>query len=164
MLPIFWSRNLIFLPTHLLIFCIVPCLGKFADKTLEHGVIIQAWRWLMCTRASYYVVTLCNPFYTTSTHTTHSRHTWLWSLRRGRLSPKFGKFENWLKVTIFDAKQHSWWYDTVSNIFWAYLRDLLLNFWEIYQKCSNSVNFGARKMFFFFKWVRISPEIDWYHH
>ena len=31
-------------------------------------------------------------------------------------------------------------------------------------KCSNMVNFWARKMLFFFKWVRISPEIDWYHY
>ena len=31
-------------------------------------------------------------------------------------------------------------------------------------KCSNFVNFWARKMFFFFKQVRISPEIDWYHY
>ena len=42
--------------------------------------------------------------------------------------------------------------------------DLLLKIWEIYQRCSNSVNFWARKMFFFFKWVRISPGIDWYHY
>ena len=53
---------------------------------------------------------------------------------------------------------------TVSNSFGPYLRDLLLKIWEIYKKCSNSVNFWARKMFFFFKWVRISPEIDWYHY
>ena len=53
---------------------------------------------------------------------------------------------------------------TVSNSFGPYLRDLLLKIWEIYEKCSNSVNFWARKMFFFFKWVRISPEIDWYHY
>ena len=52
---------------------------------------------------------------------------------------------------------------TVSNIFGPYLRDLPLKIWQIYKKCSNSVNFWARKMFFFFKWVRISSEIDWYH-
>ena len=39
--------------------------------------------------------------------------------------------------------------DTVSNIFLPYFRDLLMKFWEIYQKCFNSVNFWARKMFFF---------------
>ena len=55
-------------------------------------------------------------------------------------------------------------YETVSNIFGPYFRDLLLNIWEIYEKCSNSVNFWAWKMFFFLKWVRISPEIDWYHY
>ena len=54
--------------------------------------------------------------------------------------------------------------DTISNIFHSYFGDFLMKFWEIYQKCSNSVNFWARKMFFFFKWVRISPEIDWYHY
>ena len=53
---------------------------------------------------------------------------------------------------------------TASNNFDPYLRDLPMKFWEIYQKCPNSVNFWARKMFFFFKWVRISPEIDWYHY
>ena len=44
--------------------------------------------------------------------------------------------------------------------------------WEIFfekferfsLKCSNFVNFWARKTFFFFKQVRISPEIDWYHY
>ena len=30
-------------------------------------------------------------------------HTGLWTLGRGYLSPKFGKFENWLKVTMFDV-------------------------------------------------------------
>ena len=39
--------------------------------------------------------------------------------------------------------------ETVSNIFGPYLRDLLLKIWDIYEKCSNSVNFWARKMFFF---------------
>ena len=52
---------------------------------------------------------------------------------------------------------------SVSNIFSLFLRYLLLKIWEIYEKYSNSVNFLARKMFFFFKWVRISPAIDWYH-
>ena len=44
--------------------------------------------------------------------------------------------------------------------------------WEIFfkkferfsLKCSNFVNFWARKTFFFLKQVRISPEIDWYHY
>ena len=54
--------------------------------------------------------------------------------------------------------------ETVSNLFGPYLIDLLLKIWDIYEKCSKSVNFWARKMFFFFKWVRISPEIDWYHY
>ena len=36
-------------------------------------------------------------------------HTRLWSLGRWYLSPKFWKFKNWLKVTMFDVKQHSWW-------------------------------------------------------
>ena len=31
-------------------------------------------------------------------------------------------------------------------------------------KRSNFLNFWARKTFFFFKQVRISPEIDWYHY
>ena len=30
-----------------------------------------------------------------------------------------------------------------------YLRDSLLKIWEIYKKCSNSISFWARKMFFF---------------
>ena len=49
--------------------------------------------------------------------------------------------------------------ETVSNLFGPYLRDLLMKIWQIYKKCSNSVNFLARKIFFFFKWVRTSPEI-----
>ena len=48
--------------------------------------------------------------------------------------------------------------------FHPYLRDLLVKFWEINKKCSNSVKFWARKMLFSFKWVRISPEIDWRHY
>ena len=38
---------------------------------------------------------------------------------------------------------------TVSNSFGPYLRDLLSKIWQIYRKCSNSVNFWARKMFLF---------------
>ena len=37
-------------------------------------------------------------------------------------------------------------HDTVSNIFGPYLRDLLFEIWEIYEKCSNSVNFWPRKI------------------
>ena len=40
-------------------------------------------------------------------------------------------------------------YETVSNIFGPHLSDLLMKIWEIYEKCSNSVSFWARKMFFF---------------
>ena len=72
---------------------------------------------------------------------------------------KMGSKSLWLMLkNIHDS------HGTVSNSFGPYLRDLLLKIWEIYEKCSNSVNFWARKMFFFFKWVRISPEIDWYHY
>ena len=38
---------------------------------------------------------------------------------------------------------------TVWNIYIPYLRDFRLKIWEIYKKCSNSLNFWARKMFFF---------------
>ena len=72
-----------------------------------------------------------------------------WYLRKD----KYGKLKkNTLKVTMFDSKNipDSQW--PVSNIFGLYLRDLLLKI------------FWARKMFFFFKWVRILPEIDWYHY
>ena len=50
-------------------------------------------------------------------------------------------------------------HEAVSNIFGPYLRDLLMKIKEIYEKCSYSVSFWATKMFFFFKWARISPEI-----
>ena len=30
-----------------------------------------------------------------------------WALEPREVTPKFGKFENWLEVTMFDAKQHS---------------------------------------------------------
>ena len=36
-------------------------------------------------------------------------NTGLWSVGRWHLSPKFGKFENWLKLIMFDVKQHSWY-------------------------------------------------------
>ena len=38
------------------------------------------------------------------------------------------------------------------------------NFQRFSLKSSKIVNFWARKMFFFLKQVRISPEIDWYHY
>ena len=50
------------------------------------------------------------------------------------------------------------------NNFTFNLRDFLIKFWEISKKCSNFVNFRAKKMFFFFKQVRISPEKDWFSH
>ena len=53
-------------------------------------------------------------------------------------------------------------FNTFRNIFRPYLSNLLLKFWEIYEKCFNSVNFWAR--IFFLKWVRILQEIDWYHY
>ena len=40
-------------------------------------------------------------------------------------------------------------YGMVSNILGPYLKDLPLKVWEIYKKCSNSVNLWARKCFFF---------------
>ena len=43
---------------------------------------------------------------------------------------------------------------------------LLACIWKIYY-CKFerfTKNALTRKMFFFFKWVRISPEIDWYHY
>ena len=76
-------------------------------------------------------------------------HTGLWSPVRWYLSPKYGKFENWLKVMMFDINITRDRWGTVLNIFRQYLRYLLLKFWDIYQKCSNSVNFWARKSFFF---------------
>ena len=69
------------------------------------------------------------------------------------------------------SKLLCWIYKNITDgpwPFWKiriwYLRDFLWKTWEIYRKCSNSANFWARKMFFFLKWVRISPEIDWYHY
>ena len=35
---------------------------------------------------------------------------------------------------------------------------------SLFSNYSNSVNIWARRMSFFFKQVRISPEIDWYHY
>ena len=56
------------------------------------------------------------------------------------------------------------WIKTISKIFVKDFSDLLIKFWEISKKCSNFVNFRARKMFFFLKQVRISPEKDWCSH
>ena len=56
------------------------------------------------------------------------------------------------------------WIKTISNIFVTDFSDFLMKFWEISKKCSNFVNFRAKKMFFFFKQVRISPEKDWFSH
>ena len=56
------------------------------------------------------------------------------------------------------------WIKTISKIFVTDFNDFLMKFWEISKKCSNFVNFWARKMFFFLKQVRISPEKDWCSH
>ena len=56
------------------------------------------------------------------------------------------------------------WIKTISKIFVTDFSDFLMKFWEISKKCSNFVNFRAKKMFFFFKQVRISPEKDWFSH
>ena len=56
------------------------------------------------------------------------------------------------------------WIKTISKIFVTDFSDFLMKFWEISKKCSNFVNFWARKMFFFLKQVRISPEKDWCSH
>ena len=50
------------------------------------------------------------------------------------------------------------WIKTISKIFVTDFSDFLMKFWEISKKCSNFVNFRARKMFFFFKQVRISRQ------
>ena len=41
------------------------------------------------------------------------------------------------------------WIKTISNIFVTDISNFLMKFWEISKKCSNFVNFRAKKMFFF---------------
>ena len=92
-------------------------------------------------------------------------HTGLWSIGRWYLSDKYGKFKKMplksLYLMVKNVHDSQW---TISNFLVRIWEIFLLKIWHIYKKCSNSVNFWARKMFFFFKWVRISPEIDWYHY
>ena len=52
---------------------------------------------------------------------------------------------------------------SISNIFSPYLRDLLLKIIQIYKKNALTGSIFELKICFF-KWVRISPEIDWYHY
>ena len=51
----------------------------------------------------------------------------------------------------------------LSNIFGPCLIDLLLQILEITKNALTRSVFELEKCFFF-KWVRISPEIDWYHY
>ena len=78
-------------------------------------------------------------------------YTGLWSIGRWYFSAKYGK------CSMFNNPHDR--HESVSNIFCPYLRDWLLQFWEINQKFSNSVNFLARIMFFLCKWVKISTDI-----
>ena len=39
-----------------------------------------------------------------------------------------------------------------------------MKFWYISEICSNFANFWARKIFFFFKQIRILPEFYWYQY
>ena len=48
----------------------------------------------------------------------------------------------------------------ILEIFVTAFSDFLMKFLDISKKCSNLVNFRARKMFFFFKQVQILPEKD----
>ena len=62
--------------------------------------IVKGWKTLMSQFSA--------PISPDVPHKFHSPpHTGLWSLGRWHLSPKFGKLENWLKVIMFDVKQHS---------------------------------------------------------
>ena len=54
--------------------------------------------------------------------------------------------------------------DTVSTNFQPYLRDLLLNFERSSENALTRSFFDLEKCSFFLKWVRILPEIDWYHY
>ena len=59
---------------------------------------------------------------------------------------------------------YAWWLKTFIIVM-VLFHTVLVRFWEIYQNCSNSVHFLARQMFMFiYKWVRISPQIDWYYY
>ena len=52
---------------------------------------------------------------------------------------------------------------TVSNIFRPFLIDILSRF-ERFTKNALIRSIFELKNVLFFKWVRISPEMDWYHH
>ena len=62
------------------------------------------------------------------------------------------------------TQKYSTWHPKSSLKLQKRFKDLCFVFERFSLKCSNFVNFWARKTFFFFKQVRISPEIDWYHY
>ena len=74
---------------------------------------------------------------------------------QNQMEPKL--FNLIAKVIIVTPKTFQRFIFFISEIFFEKFERFSL-------KCSNFVNFWARKMFFFFKQVRISPEIDWYHY
>ena len=67
-------------------------------------------------------------------------------------------------MIIDDQQTISGSLNATINIKFLVLMHFRLSFYRFPENKLNSVSFWARKMFFFFKWVRISPEIDWYHH
>ena len=73
---------------------------------------------------------------------------------QSQIDPKL--FHLILKIIIVSPKTFQRFLFCIWEIFFGKFQIFSL-------KCSNLVNFWARKMFFFFKQVRISPEIDWYH-
>ena len=66
-----------------------------------------------------------------------------------------------ISSTVFN---HLWGIKKSFKDFWWIFERFWIKFWEIPKICSNFANFWARKMFFFLKQVRISPEFDWFHY
>ena len=77
-----------------------------------------------------------------------------WSIQ-SQMGPKL--FNLIPKVIIVTPKTFQRFVFCIWEIFFEWFDRFSLS-------CSNFVNFWARKTFFFFKQVRISPEIDWYHY
>ena len=59
------------------------------------------------------------------------------------------------KTFKYGAEMSFWLWECIWSIW---------NFKIVIKKCSNSLNFWGRKMFFFCKWVTILPEVDCFNY
>ena len=72
-----------------------------------------------------------------------------WAKNRGQKDINSKIVEKGKIMNLLDGFQSLLWIKTISKIFVTDFSDFLMKFWEISKKCSNFVNFRAKKMFFF---------------